>query len=159
MVVDLADRQLLWTDLTLPGRGYGHSVGRHGDQLARAAADQWEHFGGGNRATLLDLMAWQAAGRADRVLVGHEDGTCTEVAPTVAAIRAAAAAGTGEPAAMDGVDGRTVLAASTDGEALDRLVPGTVAAGSVALTVTGHPSEPWTQLHAADALGQLAPGE
>ena len=136
MVVDLRDRQLLWTDLALPGRGYGHSV---------------------DRATLLDLMAWQAAGRADRVLVAHPDGTCTEVPPSVAAIRAAAGAGTGELAAVDGVDGRTVLAATVDGEALDRLVPGPVAAGSVALTVTGHPGEPWTRLHAPEALGQLAP--
>jgi hypothetical protein len=156
MVLDLADRQLLWTDLSLPGRGYGHNVGRHGDQLARAAADQWEHFAGGNRATLLDLMAWQAAGRADRVLVAHADGTCTEAASTVAAVRAAAAAGTGVLAAVDGVEGRTVLAATTDSEALDRLVPAGVAAGSVALTVTGRPGEPWTQLHAPEAMGRLA---
>lgn len=38
MVVDLRARQLLWTDLTLTGRGYGHDVARHADQLARAAA-------------------------------------------------------------------------------------------------------------------------
>ncbi|MGW4940116.1 MXAN_6230/SCO0854 family RING domain-containing protein [Actinoplanes sp. NPDC004185] len=156
MVLDLTDRRLLWTDLTLPGHGYGHSVGRHGGQLARAAADQWEHFAGGNRATLLDLMAWQAAGRADRVIVVHADGTCTEVAPTVAAVRAAAAVGTGAPAEADAVEGRTVLAATTDGAALDRLVPVRVAAGSVALTVTGRPGEPWTQLHAPDVMGQLA---
>ena len=66
MVVDLRAGTLLWTDLALPGNGYGHSVGRHGDQLARAAADQIEHSTGGTRATLLDLLAWQAAGRADR---------------------------------------------------------------------------------------------
>jgi hypothetical protein len=61
-------------------------------------------------------------------------------------------------AAVDGVEGRTVLAATTDGEALDRLVPATVAAGSVALTVTGHPGEPWTPLAAPEAMGQLASG-
>ncbi len=159
MVADLTDRRLLWADLTLPGRGYGHSVGRHGDQLARAAADQWEHFAGGNRATLLDLMAWQAAGRADGVLVAHADGTYTEVPPAVEAIRAAAGTGTGEVAAVDSVDGRTVLAATTDAAGLDRLVPGRVAAGSVALTVTGRPGEPWTQLHAPEALGLLAAPE
>jgi hypothetical protein len=160
MVVDLADQRLLWTDLTLPGHGYGHSVGRHGDQLARAAADQWEHFGGGNRATLLDLVAWQAAGRADRVLVAHADGTRTEVtgegAALVAAVRVAAAAGQGPVAAVDGADGRTVLAATTDSEALQRLVAGRVADGSVALTVTGHVAGPWTQVAAPDLLGQLS---
>jgi hypothetical protein len=57
------------------------------------------------------------------------------------------------------VEGRTVLAAITDGEALRRLVPGSVAAGSVALTVTGHPGEPWTQLLAPEALGLLAAPE
>jgi hypothetical protein len=70
-------------------------------------------------------------------------------------IRGPAAPGTGPVSAVD-VSGR-VLAATTDGEALARLVPGPVAAGSVALTVTGRPAEPWVQLHAAEALGQLAP--
>src|SRR5205085_1445298 len=79
------------TDLTPNRRGYGQSVGRHGGQLARAAADRWDHFLGGHRPTVLDLLAWQAAGRADRVLVGHPDRTWTEVPAEVAAIRAAAA--------------------------------------------------------------------
>jgi hypothetical protein len=90
------------------------------------------------------------------VLVAYPDGTCTEAAPTVAAIRSAAAADTGALAAMDGVAGRTVLAATTDGEALHRLVPDRVADGSVALTVTGPAGEPWTPLDAPDALSLLA---
>jgi hypothetical protein len=154
MVVDLRAETLLWTDLALSGRGYGHSVGRHGDQLARAASDQIEHFAGGTRATLLDLLAWQAAGRAERVLVAHRDGTYSEVRPEVAAIRAAADAGTGPVEKLNGLDGLTVLAGVVDGE---RLALGAVAPGSVALTVTGTPPEPWTAVRAGDVLGQLSP--
>ncbi|WP_433383301.1 MXAN_6230/SCO0854 family RING domain-containing protein [Actinoplanes sp. CA-142083] len=162
MVIDLRTRRLLWTDLMLNGRGYGHSVDRHGDQLARAAADQWEHFLGGHRPTLFDLMAWHAAGRADRVLIAHPDGAYTEVAPDVSAIRAAAsapeaprAAGAADdrPTAPDLADLR-VLAGAADVGRLDGLKP---APGSVALTVTGLPGDPWTPMHPSDLLGYLAP--
>ncbi|MEV0720453.1 TerD family protein, partial [Asanoa sp. NPDC050611] len=153
MVVDLPARRLLWTDLTLSGRGYGHSVGRHGDQLARAAADQWEHFVGGRRTTLLDLLAWHAAGRADRILVGHADGSWTEAPADLAAIRAAAAVPSG--GARPDLAGRTVLAGALDPAALDRLVPHPVAPGSTALTVTGLAGDPWTPRRAGDLLGAL----
>ncbi|AGZ44901.1 MXAN_6230/SCO0854 family RING domain-containing protein [Actinoplanes friuliensis] len=159
MVLDLWDCKLLWTDLTLPGRGYGHSVGRHGDQLARAASDQWEHFAGGHRATLLDLAAWQAVGRADRIVVAHADGTRTEVPPSAGAIRSAARTETGPLATVTVPEGAVVLVAATDGADVERLVPGPVAAGSVALTVTGRAGEPWTAVSAAEVLGQLAPAQ
>ncbi|WUR61672.1 hypothetical protein OHS32_09930 [Micromonospora chokoriensis] len=163
MVVDLRTRRLLWTDLTLNGRGDNHSVGRHGDQLARAAADQWEHFLGGHRPTILDLLAWHAAGRADRILVGHADHTYTEVPADAAAIRAAAVAETGETRQLPDLTGRTVLAGVVDPEALDRLVPrlgatAPVASGSTVVTVTGTPDTYWTVLRAADLLGQLGAG-
>jgi hypothetical protein len=159
MIVDLDAGRLLWTDLTLAGRGYGHSVDRHGDQLARAAADQWEYFRGGHRPTVFDLLAWQAAGRADRILVAHADGTYSEAPAEVAAIRAVAAGGAGEIRQLPDVAGRTVLAGTVDTESLDRLVPGagSALAGSVALTVTGAPGEPWTVVRASDVLGQLTP--
>ncbi|MEO3773390.1 TerD family protein [Micromonospora sp. B9E7] len=163
MVVDLRTRRLLWTDLTLNGRGGNHSVGRHCDQLARAAADQWEHFLGGHRPTILDLLAWHAAGRADRILVGHADRTYTEVPADLAAIRAVVAADTGEMRELPDLTGRTVLAGAVDLEALDRLVPRVgatepVAPGSTVVTVTGTPDTPWTVLRAADMLGQLGTG-
>ncbi|MEU4774642.1 TerD family protein, partial [Micromonospora sp. NPDC023644] len=160
MVVDLHTRRLLWTDLTLTGRGYGHSVDRHGDQLARAAADQWEHFLGGPRATVLDLLTWHAAGRADRILVGHPDHTYTEVPPDVAAVRAAASAATGELRVLPDLAGRTVLAGAVDPDALDRLVPvsGPVAPGSTVVTVTGTPGHPWTVRRAVDLLAGLGAG-
>ncbi|MFI7218852.1 MXAN_6230/SCO0854 family RING domain-containing protein [Micromonospora maritima] len=155
-VVDLRTRRLLWTDLTLTGRGYGHDVGRHGGQLARAAADQWEHFLGGHRTTVLDLLAWHAAGRADRVLVGHPDGTWTEVPAEVAAVRAAATTGSGPITALPDPAGLRVLAGAVDAEALARMVPtSVVAAGSTAVTVTGLPPAPWTAAGPAEVLGLL----
>ncbi|MBU2664728.1 hypothetical protein KOI35_14590 [Actinoplanes bogorensis] len=129
MVIDVEDRRLLWTDLTLPGGGYGHSVGRHVDQMARAAADQWDHFTGGHRTRLLDLARWHAAGRAGQVLSVGDD--------------------------RPDLSGSSVLAAVVDASSL----PSPVGPGSVALTVTGRAAEPWTQVAAADLLGELSPGE
>ncbi|MGC4763842.1 MXAN_6230/SCO0854 family RING domain-containing protein [Micromonospora sp. DT46] len=160
MVVDLRSRRLLWTDLTLTGRGYGHSVDRHGDQLARAAADQWEHFLGGHHTTVLDLLAWHAVGRADRILVGHADRTYIEVPADVSAVRAAASMDTGGIRVPPDLAGRTVLAGAADPDALDRLVPAPapVAPGSTVVTVTGTPGRPWTVLRASDVLAGLGTG-
>ncbi|XVU21374.1 MXAN_6230/SCO0854 family RING domain-containing protein [Actinoplanes sp. CA-054009] len=153
MVLDLTGGSLLWTDLSLPGTGYGHSVARHRDQLARAAADQWEHFGAGNRATVLDVLGWHAAARADRVLIAHADGTYSEVPASLPAIREAAAAASGSPVRPPA---GTVLAGAVDVAALDRFVPAPTA-GSVAVTVSGEPAEPWSARHIGDLLGELVP--
>jgi hypothetical protein len=50
-----------------------------------------------------------------------------------------------------------VLAATTDPAVLERMVPGAVAEGSVALTVTGQAPEPWIQAQPAETLGLLSP--
>lgn len=154
MVVDLSTRRLLWLDLTLTGTGTGHSVDRHGDQLARAAADQWAYFLGGHRATMLDLMAWHAAGRCARVLVGHRDGTWTEVLAEVDAVRAAAAEKSGPIRSLPDLSADVVLAGVTDARTLHG-VP--VADGSIALAITGDAGAPWTSLHAGDLLAGLTP--
>ncbi|BEL05330.1 hypothetical protein Q0Z83_035210 [Actinoplanes sichuanensis] len=150
-VVDLDRRHLLWTDLTLNASADWYDVGRFGDQLARAAADQWEHFLGGHRPSVLDVLAWHAAARADRILVVHADGTCSEVPASVAAIRAAAARPTGDLPAVTG-SGSAVLAGAVDGSLLTGLAPGP---GSVAFAVAGRPGSPWTVLSTIDLLGQL----
>ncbi|SDT00463.1 MXAN_6230/SCO0854 family RING domain-containing protein [Actinoplanes derwentensis] len=152
-VVDLERRRLLWTDLTLPGTAEYYDVGQFGDQLARAAADQQEHFLGGHRTTVLDVLAWHAAARADRIVIVHADGTRTEVPASPAAIRAAAALPSGEPAASI-APGTTMLAGAVDATGLDGLTPGP---GSVALTVTGHPGSRWTALSTIDLFGELPP--
>ena len=152
-VVDLERRRLLWTDLTLPASADSYDVGRFGDQLARAAADQQEHFLGGHRTTVLDVLACHAAARADRILVTHADGTRTEVPPSPAAIRAAAAQPTGDGPGAVGA-GSALLAGVVDATSLDALAP---APGSVALTVTGHPGSRWAAASTLDPLGELPP--
>ncbi|WP_305782472.1 MXAN_6230/SCO0854 family RING domain-containing protein [Symbioplanes lichenis] len=151
MVVDLRDRRLLWADLTLPSHGYAHSVATHGDRLARAAADLWHHFTSGSRPTLLDVAAWHASARADRIVIRHPDGTYTESAPDPAAIRTAAATDrTARSVASPPFAGRRIFAA-----AVDTVPTGDVGDGSLALLVTGTAPNPWTTLRGGDLLGQL----
>ncbi|OKK19015.1 hypothetical protein AMK16_12615 [Streptomyces sp. CB00455] len=69
MVVDLAARRALWTDVHLPPAGGFQSVRSHGDRLAAVARDVWEHFGSGARTTLWDLAVWRAAARSREVAV------------------------------------------------------------------------------------------
>ncbi|MGW6710240.1 MXAN_6230/SCO0854 family RING domain-containing protein, partial [Streptomyces sp. NPDC054956] len=69
MVVDLAARRALWTDVHLPPTGGFQSVASHGDRLAAVASDVWEHFGSGSRTTLWDLAVWRAAARTREVAV------------------------------------------------------------------------------------------
>ncbi|GIF10017.1 MXAN_6230/SCO0854 family RING domain-containing protein [Actinoplanes teichomyceticus] len=159
MVIDAADRRLVWTDVSLSARGAGHDVDGHAVQLARAAADQWEYFAARPRPTLLDLAAWHAAGRAERIVLAFPDGGYATlpdgVAPTAAAIRALADAPR-DHGPRDAT-GRTVLAAVVDADTLGGYVPGHPAEGSLALTVTGRPDEPWQAADAAELLGALGP--
>ncbi|GLW32761.1 MXAN_6230/SCO0854 family RING domain-containing protein [Actinoplanes regularis] len=160
MVIDVTGGRLLWTDVNLAARGAGHSVGGHAGQLAGAAADQWEYFAAGPRPTLLDLAAWHAAARADRVVLAFPDGAYATLPsgvaePTAGAIRALAGAPR-DPEPLDAT-GLRVLAAVTDADTLGGYIPGQPAEGSVALTVTGFPDDPWQSADAAELLGALTP--
>ncbi|MBM0257787.1 hypothetical protein [Micromonospora sp. 4G55] len=161
LVFNVRTGQVMWVDASLSTRGYGHSVGQHGPRLGRVAADLWEHFEAGTRASVLDLVAWHAAARSDRILVVHADGTATEVptgapAATVAAIRAAAAE-PGGPGALTSSTGSTVLAAMVDADRLGSTVGADVAGRSVALLIDGRAGTPWTPLTVADLTAGLVP--
>ncbi|UQX00555.1 MXAN_6230/SCO0854 family RING domain-containing protein [Streptomyces sp. RerS4] len=69
MVVDLSSRRALWADVHLPASGGFQSVASHGEPLASAARDVWEHFGSGTRTSLWDLAVWRAAARSREVVV------------------------------------------------------------------------------------------
>lgn len=101
MVVHLQDRTLRWADLNIGATGYGHAVHRYSEVLGHAAEDLELAFGTARRATMLQLAAVHAAGRAERVWVRYGDGSTREVAPTFDAIVAAsgqdAGAGTMPP--------------------------------------------------------------
>jgi hypothetical protein len=158
LVCNVQTGDVMWIEASLTTRGYGHNVGQTGPRLGRVAADLWEHFAAGNRATLLDVAAWHAAARADRVFVAHADGTFTP-ASSVAAVRAAAArpSGTATIAVSEGRPAPRAFAAVADADRLAATMGGEVGAGSLALLVDGEPGEPWTQVSAADLMAGLVP--
>ncbi|MEV7987353.1 MXAN_6230/SCO0854 family RING domain-containing protein [Micromonospora sp. NPDC085948] len=161
LVLNVRTGQVMWVDASLSTRGYGHSVGQYGPRLGRVAADLWEHFEAGTRASVLDLVAWHAAARSDRILVTHADGTATEVptgapAATVAAIRAAAAE-PGDLGVLTSFVGSRVLASMVDTVRLESTVGADVAGGSAALLIEGRAGTPWTALTVADLMAGLVP--
>ncbi|MET8832485.1 MXAN_6230/SCO0854 family RING domain-containing protein [Micromonospora sp. NPDC004540] len=161
LVLNLRTGEVMWIDASLSTAGYGHNVGGYGARLGRLAADLWEHFCAATRPTLLDLAAWHASARADRIVVAHADGTTTPVqvgggAETVAAVRAAATRVAG-----DGVSPRPQVAktfvATVDQDRLAALLDGEVADGSAALLLDGSAGAPWTPVSAADLAAGLVP--
>ncbi|WP_432993865.1 hypothetical protein [Dactylosporangium sp. CA-233914] len=157
-VLNVCTGEVMWIDTALTSRGYGHNIGSAGPRLGRIAADLWEHFGAGNRATLLELAAWHAAARARLVVVAHPDGTATRLPPappaaTVAAIRAAV--GTGGTVEIPAK--AQVFACATDAARLAAIAGTDVADGSAALLVEGTAGAPWTPLTPGDLLSALAP--
>jgi hypothetical protein len=150
----------MWIDAHLATRGYAHAVGRAGARLGRIAADLWEHFTSGNRTTLLDVAAWHAVARADRVVGVHPDGSATTVVAagpgaTVAAVRAAADAESGtEPVPFP--TGR-LFVSTVDNQRLTALVGSDGLDGSVAMLVDGTAGPPWTSVEPADLIAALTP--
>ncbi|MCB5168116.1 hypothetical protein LG634_25215 [Streptomyces bambusae] len=69
MVVDLAERKSLWTDVHLPPADGFQSVAALGPRLGEVARDVYEQFGSGARVTLWDLTVWRAAARTGEVAV------------------------------------------------------------------------------------------
>ena len=74
MIVDLADRRYVWTDLNTGADGGFHSVRRHHAEVGGLCRDVLAHFAEGRRATLWDLASAVAAAGSDEVLVRERDG-------------------------------------------------------------------------------------
>ncbi|SFJ80828.1 MXAN_6230/SCO0854 family RING domain-containing protein [Streptomyces pini] len=74
MVLDLRERDGLWTDANLSAAGGLHNVYRHRDRLGRLASDLNAHFASGARATVWDLAVRLAAAASPRVWVRSADG-------------------------------------------------------------------------------------
>jgi hypothetical protein len=162
MILNVADGELMWIDANLATRGYGHAVGPNGARLGRLAADLWEHFNAGNRTTALDVAAWHAAARADRIAVVHPNGTATTIvlddpASTVAAIRTAA---TADGAGADTpVPTSSVFTATTDPDRLTAIAGTDVTEGSLAMLLDGRAPAPWHTVNPADLAAGLVPAE
>lgn len=161
LVLNVRTGEVMWIDAGLSTAGYGHNVGGYRARLGRLAADLWEHFCAGTRPTLLDLAAWHASARADRIVVAHADGTTTPVpvgrgAETVAAVRAAATRDTGDGTSPPPRAPKAFVA-TVDQDRLTVLLDGEVADGSAALLLDGPAGAPWTPVSAADLAAGLVP--
>ncbi|NES30156.1 hypothetical protein GCE86_08380 [Micromonospora terminaliae] len=161
LVHNVRTGEVMWIDASLSTTGYGHNVTGYGARLGRLAADLWEHFRSGIRPTLLDLAAWHASARADRIVVAHADGTTTQVpvgggADTVAAVRAAATRDTGDGTSPWPQPGKAFVA-TVDQDRLTMLLDGEVAEGSSALLLDGTAGASWTAVSPGDLAAALAP--
>jgi hypothetical protein len=161
-IVDLVDHELLWVDVTVTSRGYGHRAGRHSANLGRLGSDLWDHFTGGHRPTMLDLVAWHSAARAGEIWVVDIDNARAvpialeaDAAGTVARIRAAAAAPATDPCPK--TDGRRVLAAVAEAAGIGELLGTDPAPGSVLVTPVGQGDAPWQTLLPEELLAGLTP--
>ncbi|WP_051367126.1 MXAN_6230/SCO0854 family RING domain-containing protein [Hamadaea tsunoensis] len=153
MILHVPSAQVMWVDASLSSPGYGHQIGGHGPRLGRIAADLWEHFTGVRRTTLLDLAAWHACARADRIVVVSEAGDAVLVPPSPAAVRAA----DGIETDLGSLAGQRVFAATTDAARLAELAGPDIAEGSAAILVDGLAAAPWTVTGAGDLAAGLVP--
>jgi hypothetical protein len=163
-IVDLVDHLLLWVDVTVTSRGYGHQAGRHSANLGRLGSDLWDHFTSGHRPTLLDLVASHSAGRARELWVVDFDtlqaapvAREADAARTVAGIRAAAVASA--TSTFPSTDGRRVLAAVADAARIGELIGTNPAPGSVIVTPVGDADAPWVTLRPEELLAGLTPAK
>ncbi|HWL35312.1 MAG TPA: MXAN_6230/SCO0854 family RING domain-containing protein [Frankiaceae bacterium] len=135
MVVHLVDRTLRWTDLNVTAFGYGHGIRRYADTLRRVGEDMELAFGTSRRATLLDVAAAHAAGRAARVWVRYADGSAREVPASFASVVSASGLGSGDEA-LPPLDGAVLFVAA------DRLPADVESAGEGSVLVTATSGDP-----------------
>lgn len=75
LVLDVQARTMRWLDVVKGVTGTHHAVWRHADALATLAHRLTELFTSGARVGLGELAVWQAAARAETVVVRHVDGS------------------------------------------------------------------------------------
>jgi len=147
MVVHLADGTLRWADLNVSSAGYGHAVSRYSTVLGHVAEDLELAFGTGRRATLLQLAAVHAAGRADQVWLRHTDGSARRVpAGDLPSLLDAAVHTTG-PDTLPDLTGRSILFV-----AADTLPEQAAAAGPGSLLVSAVGGDPVATAAPSDLL-------
>jgi len=149
MVVHLDDRTLRWADLNVSSAGYGHAVHRYSRVLGHAAEDMELAFGTNRRATLLQLAAMHAAGRAERVWVRYGDGTARQVTATLETIFAASTLSAGDNALPELRDEIVLFVAA------DRLPDQVVSAAAGSLLVTATSGDAAANADPVDLLNGL----
>ena len=149
MVVHVDDRRIRWADLNVSSAGYGHSVQRYSTVLGHAAEDMELAFGTNRRATLLQVAAMHAAGRAERVWVRYGNGTAREVTASLEAICAAAALNSGDDTVPE-LQGESVLFV-----AADRLPDQVTASASGSLLVAATSGDPAANSEPVDLMNGM----
>jgi hypothetical protein len=159
-IIDVTTRDLLWVDIHVTSRGYGHRAGRHSSNLGRLGADLWEHFMARSRPTMLDVAVWHALARANEVFVvdlgtrgATRISTDREAAAVATAIREAAIVT--PVSALPEITGRAVLAMLQDADAAGSALGSDCAAGSVVAAAIGRAEEPWQTIRPDELLAGL----
>ncbi|MGP3632722.1 MXAN_6230/SCO0854 family RING domain-containing protein [Streptomyces sp. 24-1644] len=154
MVIDVAARTMRWLDIAQGVTGTHHAVHRHADDLALLGHGLTTLFTSGARVSLGELAIWQAAARAEAVIVRHADGSRSTYRRRAEEATSAFADRLGTPATDDAPDLETTEASLAyllrgditlpKGSEVFALHPGGLAAAGVRLVA------------AADLAGSLA---
>lgn len=159
-IVDVTTRDLLWVDIHVTSRGYGHRAGRHSSNLGRLGADMWDHFMARRRPTMLDVAAWHGLARAREVFVADFDvrrasriNSEAEAAAVANAIRDAASST--PAAALPEIAGHSVLAVLRDADLVRTVLGGDCADGSVVAAPVGRAEAPWQTIRPDELLAGL----
>jgi hypothetical protein len=149
MVVHLDERFLRWTDINLTSAGYGHAISGYSKALGHLAEDMELAFGIERRASLLQVAAIHAAGRAGRVWLRYPDGTGRETSGSITATLEGARQTTGDTA-LPALDGATVLYV-----AADRLPDQASRAGAGSVLITATSGDPAANAEPIELLNDL----
>ncbi|GLF98044.1 MXAN_6230/SCO0854 family RING domain-containing protein [Streptomyces yaizuensis] len=104
MVIDVAARTMRWLDVAQGVTGTHHAVHRYADDLATLGQGLTNLFTSGARVGLGELATWQAAARADAVIVRHTDGSHSTYRRRTGETTTAFASRLGTPATDDAPD-------------------------------------------------------
>lgn len=133
MVVHLGEHFLRWAHVNVSSAGYGHATQRYSTVLGHLAEDMELAFGTERRASLLQVAAMHAAGRAERVWLRYPDGTARRTSTTVTSILSGARQCAGDTE-LPVIEGASVFFVAADRLPDQVTVAG---GGSVLITATG----------------------
>jgi hypothetical protein len=149
MVVHLDERSLRWTDVNLSSAGYGHAIQGYSKALGHLAEDMELAFGVERRASLLQVAAIHATGRAGRVWLRYPDGTARETSGSIATVIEGARQTTGNTE-LPVLDDMTVLFV-----AADRLPANVSETGPGSVLITATSGDPAANGEPIDLLNDL----
>lgn len=159
-IIDVANAELLWVDVHVTSRGFGHRAGRHSSNLGRLGADLWDHFTARSRPTMLDLAMWHAVGRANDVYVAdfeaHSAVRIARDADAAAMTDVIRRMATTPPEnEFPSVDGLRTLAIARDADVAADVLGTSCHVDSVAAAPVGRARAPWLTIRPEGLLAGL----